>query len=427
MLASVATWVVIALVALIANPPLGHDESQYAVAARDASSPWRYLSPGTIAIAHAGLGLGDSDWMVRLLPALLGLGFLVAGWWVGRVACGGGVGAWTAAVMAGAHPLVLRNSELLSDMPAAACLLAGIALLVRELERDRTSWWLVAAAPAFAAAFYLRYGSAVVIALAAVAALALWWPRVRARPWPVIATVLVFTVLMIPHAVYALRTTGHPLGILLLSSKVPYHAYPGEGLVGYLTANPVVFYGALAGPLMIAGVIGMARGPHRRARWFIAIVALGQIVSLGLQTRAQPRYVCFATTLLVILGVDALLRTRAVRYHVVGKTLVVLSWIGVLIAIAPLCDYLERARTPLVTAAKTIEHDAAGRPCAIAALAAPQLMWRTHCAVVLPSQPWPEHHLRYIVSLPHYEIDVPSSQTATAVVPPQETRVWQLK
>src|SRR6266550_7883555 len=99
---TVKTWILIALLSLLCSPPLGHDEAQYAVAARADESPWLYLSPGTVAIARIGILLGGSDWALRLLPIVLGSGVVVAAWLLGRVAFDERVGAWSAAVVAGA-------------------------------------------------------------------------------------------------------------------------------------------------------------------------------------------------------------------------------------------------------------------------------------------------------------------------------------
>src|SRR5258706_12941883 len=97
-LLSMVVWITVALLALLVNAPLGHDESQYAVAARATSSPWLYLSPGTVAIAQIGAVFGNAAWVLRLVPIVLGIGFVLSVWWLGRVGFGGHVGAVAAAV-----------------------------------------------------------------------------------------------------------------------------------------------------------------------------------------------------------------------------------------------------------------------------------------------------------------------------------------
>src|SRR5262249_52848724 len=160
------------------------------------------------------------------------------------------------------------------DLPATACILAGIAVVLEEVRRDPgPSWRIVGAAPGFAAAFYLRYGSAPVIAIAGATAAVLWWRAIVARPWPVIAAAALFGALLVPHVVQSLRATGSMLGILEVSAHMPRREYVGEGLVTYVTSNPFRFYGGLVAPVMIAGIAGVVRRPSRPAV-FLAAVAI---------------------------------------------------------------------------------------------------------------------------------------------------------
>src|SRR5258706_386319 len=184
---ALVVWCVLALLGLVLGPTLGHDEAAFALAARGEAPPaeWLYRSDGTIAIARLGIALGGAPWQLRLASTLLGPLVVIAVYAVGRAAFSARTGAWAAAVIAGAHPMVLRNAELLSDLPATACVLGGIAVLVGELERDGgPRWTVVAAAPLFAGAFYVRYGSAPVVAFAIAAAGLVWGRSVVRRPMP---------------------------------------------------------------------------------------------------------------------------------------------------------------------------------------------------------------------------------------------------
>lgn len=391
-LAAVAAWLTVAIAWLVIDLPLKHDEAQYAVAARGDAS-WLYLSAGTVALARASLALGVGP---RLVCVLAGAGVIVAAYALGRVAFGSRTGAYAACVIAGAHPFTIHAGDLIADLPAAACAVAGIAIVVRELERERgPSWWLVACAAAFAAAFYLRYGHAPLVAIVAVAAL-VEYPRVVLARWRVVAvTCAAFAALLVPHVVVAIRETGSPLGILTFSAGVPARSYVGEGLVAYVTGNPFSLFGALGAPLAIAGLAGVVAS--RRARFLVAI-AIVQIVVLGLQTRAQPRYLYVATILLVTCGIDVVRRASPppqVRRGALG--LVALAWLGCVIAICPGAQRRAREREPLARAAAQIRSDDAGRPCAISATQIPQLVWATHCTGVLPGAPWPDRARRYIV------------------------------
>jgi hypothetical protein len=400
LLAALGAWSVVAITMLAFAPYLGHDEAQYAIAARG-DRQWLYVSPGTIAIARAGIALGASDVAMRVAPALLGLAFVIATWLVGRVAFGARSGAVAAAVMAGAHPLVLRNTELIGDLPAAACLLVGIALLVRELERaDGPSWWIVAVAPAFAAAFYIRYVHAPVIAIAAFAAAAAWWRRVLARPLPIVATLAAFALLLVPYARHSLAETGSILGVL-----EAYRGMPGDrgGLVDYVASNPIAMYGALVVPLLVAGAyaIGALR---TRVAIVLGAIALGQFAVVGLTGPAQPRYVCVASALLVVLGVEVASRSLAdrPRARLVALAAIAGSWLYCIVAAVPAAHRHDRGRAPLAAAAEAIERDAAGRPCLVAGTELPLVMWETRCAGQWakepPYYPWPRELRHYVVS-----------------------------
>jgi hypothetical protein len=122
-----------------------------------------------------------------------------------------------------------------------------------------------------------------------------------------------------------------------------------------------------------------------------------------------------------------------------------LAWLGLAIAIVPFQRYLAELRAPLYATAATVRADAAGRPCAIAANVAPQLMWATHCDVIIAKTasklraPWPPGaHVKYVVSAPHAVVsasqldDVAATAKAVphelAVASPgsPEARAWRL-
>lgn len=439
LLAAVIAWSAVAVLGLALGPPLGHDEAAFAITARGDGPPWLYRSVGVTAIAEIGVALGGAEWQLRLVSALLGTGIVVAAYAVGRAAFSPRTGAWAAMVIAGAHPMALRGPELLGDLPAAACVVAGLAMLVTELSRDDgPRWRVVAAAPAFAAAFYLRYGSAPVIGLAGLAALLVWWRTILRRPLPVVVAAATFALLFVPHLLHARAATGTWLGILKVSAAMPRRAYVGEGLVTYLTANPFAFYGALVAPLMVLGLVGLVRRPVRaRPSIFLGLVALGQIVALGIQSHAQPRYVYIATVLLVVLGVEAAQRLAPARLRGAALPLVVTAWIGLAIGAPLRSAYLTRERTPLVMAAAAVRADTGARPCLMVAWVVPQLIWYTRCAglrvvSIDPLIPWPADRRTYAASLPLGRIAVedltaihPAVVQPMAVAHPRAT-LWRL-
>lgn len=425
--AALLGWAAVAIASLIAGPPLGHDEAAFALLARGDAPDWLYRSRGVVALGELGVALGGADWQLRLPGAVLGLALVPAVYLVGRAAYSPRIGAWAAAVIAGAYPMLSRNADLLGDVPATAFVLIGVALLV-ELA-DGARWRVVLAAPAFAAGFYLRYASAPVIALAGVAALALCWRPIRARPAPVVAAAALFALLLVPHLAASLDQTGALLGVLRTSAGVPRRAYVGEGLISYVTVEPFTYYGALVAPLLVAGVLGLPRAPRRA--WLLAIVAFGQLIALGLQSHAQPRYVFVASALLGVLGVATVARWPRPRLALAA---VALAGLAAAVAVVVTNRTITRNRAPLLAAAAAV-HRSPG--CIVVGGTGPQLAWYTGC-VAVPLD-WDDAKVtdptidRFLISTPYRAFDGPAYAAAhhlTATALPTSdprARVWRLR
>lgn len=428
--AAVLAWLVVAILSLVLGPPLGHDECAFALIARG-DATWLYKSRGVVAIAEFGIALGGSEWAIRLLMVPLGAGVVLGTYAVGRVVCDGKTGAWAAALVAGAHPMALRSAELIGDLPATAALLAAIALLAGELSRDGgLRWRIVLVAPALAASFYFRYGSAPVIAIAGFAATAIWWRAIVRRPAPYAAMVALLVLLLVPHVLHSLDATGTWRGVLEISRTMPRRAYLGEGLVTYLTANPFVYYGALVAPVAIVGLATFWR--FGKAGVFLGIVALGQLVAIGINTHGQPRYVFLAAALFVVPGVATLARIdRLQKLARLALALVAVAWLGVAVASVPYNRHLAKLRAPIVEAARVVAADASGAPCVAIARIVPQLMWYARCEGMMATYvgvvPLPLRRT-YVVSLPGHPIDPAVLQRPAHVVPTRDPRaqVWVL-
>ena len=322
--AGLLVWIANAAILWLSAAPLGHDEAQYALAARDllaGEEPrWFYVSSGMSALSAIGVVSGDGEVAARLPAFVLGIGFVLAAGGLAWRVYGAATAAGVVAVLAGMRSVMRLSAELLSDLPATAFLLAGTAVIVAEIARasgeeaaDRPlRWRVVLAAPLLAAALYLRYASCVPIAILGAAVLVVGARPIARRPAPIAATAALFLALLVPHARAALDATGSPLGILLASKDVPYRTWLGEGLATYATSNPVTYYGLLAAPILLAGLAAVARARDRRTV-LLWLVAVADIVAIGLVSHAQARYILFGTTLLVVLGVDVLRRWIAAR------------------------------------------------------------------------------------------------------------------
>lgn len=395
----VIAWVVCAVILWLGGAPLGDNEALYARAAQlvidGEPSRWNYLSKGMTAIASVGVLAGESERALRFLPMVLGLTFLFAAAMFARRTTNKEVAGWLVCVIAASWSIAKRSAELLSDLPAAACLLAGFAILITELEReDGPSRRLLLVAPLFAAAMYVRYGSCIPIAIASVVAVGFGWRAIIRRPGTVVATVVVFVGLMIPHALDANATTGSPLGFLLEGRDVLRTEYRGVGLVGFVSQNPFLYYGIATTPLLILGLFSIVFRRDRRTV-MLWLIAVGVIVTIGMTTVAESRYIFVPIVLLLLLGIDVVYRWITTRREPLRRTagygaalVVVASWVfGVVLA-----SRVGRVRARwdgLLTAATVIRNDSAGRRCQVVARHTSQMEWYSGCEALLeiPADP----------------------------------------
>jgi hypothetical protein len=405
--AGLVAWIVNAVVLWATAAPLGDNEALYARAAQlhvdGEPIPWHYMSKGMLVVADPGMLAGGSERALRIVPLLLGIGFVLAAALFARRMAGVAVAAWLVPVLAASLSIAKRSAELLSDMPSAACLLAGIGILLSELARDdgpRRQVLLVA--PLFAAAVYLRYGSVLPIAISGVVALGFYGRAVLRRPARMLAAVGLLVALLVPHALDARATTGSPLGFLLAGNEALHVEYRGEGLVGFIVNNPFTFYGAVTAPLLVLGLLSIVRPRDRRAvaLWLIAVVT---VIALGLTTVAESRYVFLSQTILLVLGIDVVLRLLAARpprtrkvLGYVAAAVIAASWLGVLIPSLRIADRRRHNWDGMLTAAAEVRRDAAGAHCRVVCRHTHQVEWYSGCEALL-EMPSPGRDPLYVV------------------------------
>lgn len=370
---------------------LGHDEARYAISASDwltgHAVRWNYVPYGMNLIAAPGVAGGGGAHALRAASVVLGIGFVLAAAHLARRVASARTAAWLVATLAGTASLAKRSAELLSDLPSALFLLLAIALLVDEIDRSRgPRWRVVAVAPLLAAAFYVRYGTCIPIAMIGVAVVAVGWRAIAARPAPAIATVALLAALLVPHLALSIRLTGSPLGILREGSTLMGSGFAGS-LVTYATSNPFTYFG-LTAPVLIIGLIAIARIRDRR-RGLLWAIAILDVLALGFVALAAVRLLVVGLVLLALLGIDAIERAIAPR------TPRLRAWVAGLAAVALLAAWIEThiaahrlVRTARTRAARTllaadaVRRDAAGAPCEVIGRRTTQLHWYSGCETV---------------------------------------------
>lgn len=307
------------LAALSVNIALGYDEAVYAqlsrhwIAGTDASGWGIHRPPGLSLIGLIPLYLtSGAEWALRFTGVVAGALAVLTAWWFARFVGGWVAGLIAAVTLATASPLQVESTTFLTDVPSTFLLLLMTALMWRHLSDarpiDSSFVWLALLA---AAAFYLRYGALVAIGGLAIGA-AVGAPRKLLGEWRiVVGTTATFGILLLPHVAISVMQTGAPGGIVA-SAQGAARGADSLPLISYLGWYPWQLIGPLGAAVSSFGVIGAIRGflDARRGRGkrrsafaiFIGVAVLSQVVILGTLVHAEPRYVLFVMTLLIVAG-----------------------------------------------------------------------------------------------------------------------------
>jgi 4-amino-4-deoxy-L-arabinose transferase-like glycosyltransferase len=301
------------------DAPFAHDEAVYAIGGKSlvtgvgADQYSIYRPVGMRLLAAPGALLGDGEAGFRAFSIAWSVACLVAFWLAGRRMVGGAAG-WTVLALVTSLQLQRRSAELLSDLPSLTFIFALIWLLAGEVERAggprRRFLWI---APLAAAAFYVRYGSLLVLVAVAAAAIAVWWRPLIASRGRILAAAGLFAALMVPHFAHSLAATGSLSGILAAGHQAANRSYFGEGLAFYARTFPDRPGGYVVAALLIVGLVWGAlhlararRGDHiDRAVAFAFLAALLHTLLIGIDVHGEPRFIFFGMMLLALLGVHA--------------------------------------------------------------------------------------------------------------------------
>lgn len=401
---------------LIVRVPVafGHDEAVYAVQARawavggadTGIAPHRAPLVPLLAVP-AVLAGATSEAALRLIGLPFGVATVIGAWLLAR-RLGGPAAGVLAAVVVGFSPLVLDiTAMLMTDVPAAACLLWAVIALHHDLERRARrpdgpppGAGLVAAGVLLAVAVHVRYGSALPAALIALTTVVVWWPQLRAHAARAGVAAAAFVVVISPHAIRAWAEFGAPWGLITYTSEAAGAERLGVGLQAYIAQLPEELAGRPVGLLAMLGIVVGAAWlltSTVRGRWdgdarawcLVLVPAVGHIVLLGTVAPPQPRFVIFGIVLLAIAGswaVGWLLTAAASRAGMstaiaaallVGAVVFPAAWGGV----SDVVD-LRRQQVPgrlVLVEASAAVHERSNPDCGVLTSYVPHLTWYADC------------------------------------------------
>ncbi|HSQ36704.1 MAG TPA: glycosyltransferase family 39 protein [Acidimicrobiia bacterium] len=386
----VLAYLVIVMLSVRRGPPLGWDESVYALRARgfaDGVGPLGYWddfrAPGLPWLGHLWWVDGREVVMLRLLVAGFGLGLVGVTWLLTRHLFGAWAGLVAAAGVAVTPPLVLAATQVWPDVPGAAVGLLAVALFAFSTGGDRPSWWMLSAVPAVAAATYLRFGAPLPIAIGLLV-VAIWRRRVLLRGIaPVAATVLAATAVVVVILQVPFLTGGgaSPLGAIGGLRDGWFTGFADDAGLGDQVFPTAVIL-ALVGAVAAWGFAGLG-GIDRGALVTVAAVGLATAAAIAFVLHGEVRYLAPAFPWVWIAGAPGLERlARAVpgRAGPVAAALVLVA-----LAAGAVGSAQERNRGAsqnlggLRRASEAIAEKVGGRPCLVVTGRLPQVMWYSGC------------------------------------------------
>ena len=389
--------VAIGTAVLVTAAPLGWDESVYALKAQ----AWLEGTPSTgfgihrpvgmAAVAAVVFRISESVLALRVGAAIASLLALVAVLRLGIMTRRTAAAVVTVVSFAAGQPYLRRAPEFLNDLATSGLLIGVLIIVWRASESHERSLPLWYASVLSGAAFYLRYGSALVVFVIVVVAGVMFHARVREQSRSIVIAATVLAALILPHLVYARSTTGSFLGILTKSSEAAGRAYLGDGLVRYVAWFPAKLTGAALAVVILVGfahVIVHRRSTHPKDRLdrFVVTVAAISGIAVGLTVHGEQRYVFFNVLLLSFVGWSALLShardwsdglRRVAAVAVVGALL--LSFGTGVFEARLRSETLGDQRAVLRDVGDTLSSDG---PCVIVTSYIPQLTWTSGCATV---------------------------------------------
>jgi hypothetical protein len=295
-----------------------------------------------------------------------------------------------------------RVPEFLTDIGSTGLLLIAVFLLVRTQEKKHSRALLVFPFVVLAA-FYLRYGIVGNMLAISSAAVLAYGPRAWIDQGRRLAfAAMVLGIGLLPHFIYATKTTGSPLGIILWATDQAERSFIGDGLLYYIAIFPYRLAGDLGAVVMAAGLCTAAaalrriwrarrttdtalRSTDRRAA-FLGTSAVLICIVLGVATDGEPRFIYLPVILLTILGVS---RTPRVDQWA-APTLAAIAALAAVTVLAT-AQVIAHGAMPgperLNDSTRTVaEQLASNRPCLLVTGYEPEMGWYSGCDAMTYAQ-----------------------------------------
>ncbi len=414
----------VSLAYVMSSGPLGHDESIYALKARSwyAGTPSTgfgiYRPPGMAVIGWVVVHFSESEVAFRGAALALSVGAVAVMWTAGRTMLSPAAAWIGAGVFVASASYLRRATEFLNDLTAAGLLLATMLVIWYHFERRPGGWWIVAAAPLGAGAYYVRYGSAPGLVIIAIVAAAVWFKQLGPSWKQIVATTGVMVALLVPHFLYAMQETGSPLGVF--SSARTSVGGGGGGLADYVGWFPQRLAGSIGGALMVAGLVYTGylvvrairdRQWSQRVRTAVFLVgtAVPFTIFLGAFTHGEPRFVFMPIMALLLLGGQAvvalLLHLSTAPRRLAGLVLGLVIFGAFVPGVGRMhntTDAITSQFDVVVEAADAIRSDVGSGDCSIRSSYVPQLTWYSACATFTFTDAFPtDQDPAYMVLFTH--------------------------
>ncbi|HEX6254291.1 MAG TPA: glycosyltransferase family 39 protein [Euzebyales bacterium] len=243
--------------------PLRWDEAVYSLralellGATDLGQYWISVrAPGLpLMLTPMALLVGATDVAFRTTCLVLAVAGVAVTWLITRLLAGAGAAALAAWLLVLAPGWLDSSWQVMPDIPGATLTLAAMAVILLAARGDRLGWWALAAAPLAFAATLIRYGAPLLIGPAVVAALALRWPAVRARPWRAVAT-LVGTAVGAAVVWFIPAVTRSPRPpVLIFTDRQDAKAIPATESAADFFASLATVTGPVFGTLVVIGIV----------------------------------------------------------------------------------------------------------------------------------------------------------------------------